>query len=69
MYIDPNLIHLMFGIVCFGCGVMAGYHFFRRNNDIIIGDTIDFLIEGKYIKHRINEDGEVEIIPLKGDKK
>ena len=65
MWIDPTIINwLFFGGSAF-IGYMIGKLLGEGKRDTIVGDTITYLCEQGYIKHRYNDDGgEIEIILL-----
>jgi len=64
MWIDPIVINwLFFGGAAF-IGFMIGKLQGEGKRDIIVGDTITYLCEEGYIKHRYIDDGEeIEIFP------
>jgi hypothetical protein len=65
--IDPGLIAVGAGLLCAVCGYGIGSNALSRNNERAIEDTIIYLCENGYVKHRELADGEVEIIPLDGE--
>lgn len=65
MWIDPTIINwLFFGSAAF-IGYMIGKIWGEGKRDLIVGDTITYLCEEGYIKHRYIDGGdEIEIILL-----
>jgi hypothetical protein len=67
MIIDPGFIAAGAALICAACGYGIGRNALNATNEKAIEETIVYLCENGYVKHRELEDGEVEIIPLEGE--
>lgn len=63
MYIDPIII--MWGLLAAASGAafMIGKYWTMRDRDIVIEDTISYLVENNFVRYE-KVDGEIELIPL-----
>jgi hypothetical protein len=67
MYLEPIYIQwALLGGACI-CAFMIGKEWGGRTTNSTIEDTIGFLCDEGYIKHKTNSDGEIEIIKLRDD--
>ena len=64
MYLDPVLIQWALIGGASICAFMAGREWGGRKTNDTIEDTINYLCNEGYIKHKINSDGEIEIQKL-----
>ena len=65
MWIDPTIINWLFFCRAAFIGYMIGKIWGEGKRDLIVGDTITYLCEEGYIKHRYIDGGdEIEIILL-----
>lgn len=46
------------------CAYMIGRHMSLRDNDLVIENTIKFLVENELVKWKYDENGEIELLPL-----
>ena len=61
--LDPVIIQwLLLGAAAF-CAGMMGYNCGKQKDEVIINDTIVYLIENEFVRAR-KTNGEWEIIPL-----
>lgn len=64
MYIDPTTLDWIFFIGAAFVGGMIGYHYGNNAKEAVISDTIEWLCDKGYVRHFINDDDEIEILPL-----
>jgi len=53
---------LMFGASL--CAYMIGRHMSLRDTDLVIENTIKFLVDNELVKWKYDENGEIELLPL-----
>ena len=46
------------------CAYMIGRHMSLRDTDLVIENTIKFLVENELVKWKYDENGEIELLPL-----
>ena len=46
------------------CAYMIGRHMSLRDADLVIENTIKFLVENELVKWKYDENGEIELLPL-----
>lgn len=69
MYLDPVFIQWAIILGASYCAYMVGKNQHAKERDDTIEDTITYLCEEGYIRHRNLADGEIEIMPWNTKKK
>ena len=64
MYIDPITLNWLLITAASFCAAMVGYYWARRNDEMIIANTITYLAEEGFVKSFKNSEGELELIKL-----
>ena len=64
MYIDPITLNWILIAAASFCAAMIGYYWARRNDEMIIANTITYLAEEGFVKSFHNSEGELELIKL-----
>lgn len=65
LYIDENILTLLYGIGCAVCGFYIHKNYFSKSRDEIVSDTIEYLCEQGFVKHNWDENGEIVLHPYK----
>jgi len=63
MYIETWIVQWLLFAAASGAAFMIGKFWTMRDRDIVIEDTITYLVENNFVRSR-KIDGEIEIIPL-----
>lgn len=64
LYIDPDIAIWLLFFGASACAFMVGKLFNRVDQETIIDRTIQVLIDKNYVKYKILDDGEVELLPI-----
>ena len=64
MYVDPISMSWAFILGASWCAFMVGKYWGGQSQSNTIEDTIAYLCEEGYVKHKHNSDGEIEIIKI-----
>ena len=64
MYLDPVIAQWVIIGGASICAFMIGKEWGGRQTNDTIEDTITYLCDAGYIKHKTNSDGEIEMIKL-----
>ena len=67
MYIDPFYYDAIFAVLFLFTGFKTGVAYQTSKHDEIVESTIEYLVSSGFVKHKINSDGDIELIPLKPD--
>jgi uncharacterized membrane protein YdjX (TVP38/TMEM64 family) len=64
MFIDPVVIQWACIVGASFCAYMAGKLIGEGRRDDIIENTIQYLIDNNLVRHKLDKDGEIELLPL-----
>lgn len=64
IYISVQTIQWLLIASASFCAFMIGKAISKRNSDELIENTIQYLIENKFVRWKRDENGEIEIIPI-----
>jgi hypothetical protein len=64
LYIDPNVAIWLLFFGASACAFMVGKLFTRVDQETIIDRTIQVLIDRDFVKYKILDDGEIELLPV-----
>lgn len=67
MISDPIIVNLLWCLLIAIPPFMIGYSIAVKNRDKVIEDTINYLIDGGYLKSSVNDTGEIVIEKLDED--
>jgi phenolic acid decarboxylase len=69
MLIEPWLFETIFAGLFMFVGYKIGYWYQESKREEIVSSTIDYLIEGGFVKHRVREDGDIDLIQIEPERK